>query len=163
MIAYEPLPWHDLFTAAAGAAATLAGLIFVAVALNHEQILKQAALPALAARSVSVLVGLVIVSLLGLAPGQDSRALGTEILVLGALLLVGAIATTMRAMNSETRLMWKISLLSVAVFSTAPMVIGGISVLARAGGGLYWVLTEMVCGLAASIYYAWILLIEIRR
>ena len=70
MIAYEPLPWHDLFTAAAGAAATLAGLIFVAVSLNHEQILKQAALPALAASSVSVLVGLVIVSLLGLAPGQ---------------------------------------------------------------------------------------------
>lgn len=163
MIAYEPLPWHDLFTAAAGAAATLAGLIFVAVSLNHEQILKQAALPAMAARSLSVLVGLVIASMLGLAPGQDSQALGTEILILGALLLAGAIATTLRAMNSETRLMWKISLLSVALFSTAPMVIGGISVLGRAGGGLYWVLAEMVCGLVASIYYAWILLIEIRR
>lgn len=119
MIAYEPLPWHDLFTAATGAAATPAGLIFIAVSLNHEQILKQAALPALAAlaaRSVSILVGLVIVSLFGLAPGQDSRALGTEILVLGALLLAGALATTMGAMNSETRPLWKISLLSAAVF-----------------------------------------------
>ncbi len=119
MIAYEPLPWHDLFTAATGAAATLAGLIFIAVSLNHEQILKQAALPALAALaawSVSILVGLVIVSLFGLASGQDSRALETEILVLGALLLAGALATTMGVMNSETRPLWKISLLSVAVF-----------------------------------------------
>lgn len=74
--------------------------------------------------------------MLGLAPGQGSRALGTEILILGALLLAGAIATTLRAMSSETRLMWKVSLLSAALSSTVPMVIGGISVLARAGGGL---------------------------
>jgi hypothetical protein len=37
------------------------------------------------------------------------------------------------------------------------------SVAAGAGGGLYWVLAGMICGLTSAIYYAWVLLVEIRR
>ena len=40
MTAYEPELWHDLFVMTGGATAALAGLIFVAVSLNHEDILK---------------------------------------------------------------------------------------------------------------------------
>ncbi len=76
MIAYQPDQWHDLFVAMAGAGATLAGLIFVAVSLSHERILELAALPALAARSLIVLVGLVLVSIFALTPGQDHQVLG---------------------------------------------------------------------------------------
>jgi hypothetical protein len=45
MTPYQPERWHDLFVATAGAAAALAGLIFVAVSINLEQILKYPALP----------------------------------------------------------------------------------------------------------------------
>lgn len=36
--AYDPETWHDLFIAAAGAAAALSGLIFVAVSINLRDI-----------------------------------------------------------------------------------------------------------------------------
>ena len=118
---------------------------------------------ALAARSLSILVSLVTLSIFGLAPGQDIRVLGAEILVLGLVLLGGSVYITVRAMTSETQTSWKVSLLAVTLTATLPMVIGGISVVARAGGGLYWMLAEMVCGLTAAMYYAWVLLVEIRR
>lgn len=50
MTAYQPALWHDLFVAMAGAAAALAGLIFVAVSINLEQILKYRGRPAPAGR-----------------------------------------------------------------------------------------------------------------
>jgi hypothetical protein len=31
------------------------------------------------------------------------------------------------------------------------------------GGGLYWALLEICAGLTVTVYYSWILLIEIRR
>ena len=42
MTAYQPEQWHDMFVAVAvaGAAAALTGLIFVAVSINLEQVLK---------------------------------------------------------------------------------------------------------------------------
>jgi modulator of FtsH protease len=53
MTAYQPEQWHDLFVATAGAAAALAGLIFVAVSINLEQILKYPALPPRGSRSIA--------------------------------------------------------------------------------------------------------------
>ena len=39
--AYDPEMWHEFFVAAAGAAAALSGLIFVAVSINLGEILAQ--------------------------------------------------------------------------------------------------------------------------
>jgi modulator of FtsH protease len=40
MTAFQPGQWHDMFVAMAGAAAALTGLIFVAVSIDLEQVLK---------------------------------------------------------------------------------------------------------------------------
>jgi hypothetical protein len=163
MVSYEPQQWHDLFVAVADASGGLAGLIFVAVSLNHEQILSLPSLPPLAARSVSVLVALMLMSIFGLAPGQTYELLGIEILALGVVLLVGVVTVTLRGMSKTTPLRWKINLLSLALVSTVPMVIAGASTTLGVGGGLNWALADIVCGYIVSIYSAWILLIEIRR
>lgn len=75
---YNPDLWHDLFVMVGGAAAALAGLIFVAVSLNHEHILAAPVLPPLAAQTLSVLIGLVLLCAIGLTPGQSRIALAAR-------------------------------------------------------------------------------------
>jgi modulator of FtsH protease len=58
---YDVESWHELFVAAAGAAAALAGLVFVAVSINVQRILQFAWLPARSLRTVMLLIGVVIV------------------------------------------------------------------------------------------------------
>lgn len=43
--AYDATDWNDFFVMAGGAGAALAGLLFVAVSFNHEQILANPTLP----------------------------------------------------------------------------------------------------------------------
>ena len=86
MTAYQPGQWHDMFVAMAGAAAALTGLIFVAVSINLEQVLKYPALPPRAVETLSILIGLLVLSVFVLIPGQSLTALGTEILVLGVVM-----------------------------------------------------------------------------
>lgn len=146
-----------------GAAAALAGLIFVAVSLNHEAILQLPALPALAARTLSILIGLLLLSLVALVPGQSRVVLGIEVLALSAVLAVVVLATTLRNLDGSGLRRWRASLIGLATAATAPGVVGGISLIAGRGGGLYWLLVELVAGIVIAVHYGWILLIEIRR
>ena len=64
-----PGDWHDFAEMIGGASGALTGLLFVAVSLNHEDILKIPALPDLAARTLSILIALVLFCVVGLVPG----------------------------------------------------------------------------------------------
>lgn len=163
MTAYDVDAWHDLFVMTGGAAAALAGLIFVAVSLNHEAILEIAALPALAARTLSILIGLVLLSLVCLAPGQSRVALGIEVFGIGSALAAIVLTTTLRNLGGAHQARWRISLLTLAITGSSPAVVAGVSLIAGAGGGLYWLLAQCITGIVVAVYYGWILLIEIRR
>jgi hypothetical protein len=164
-VGYQPEPWHDLFVAIAGSSATLAGLIFVAVALNLKEILPGRVLPSVAARSLAILVALVIMCTFALVPGVQHVALGVEILVVGVVLCAGVMSATLRTLSgdepqegqerAEILLRWKIGHISMGLISTVPMIVAGISLWTGAGGGLYWALAEIVSGLIASVIYAW--------
>lgn len=162
-MAYETDHWHDLFVMTGGAAAALAGLIFVAVSLNHEQILKAPVLPPLAAQTLTLLIGLVLQGALVLTPSQPPAALGVEVLVLGVVILVVVVTSIVRTPSKGSRLSWRLSRLTLGVLATLPGPIGGVSVILGVGGGLYWLLAGIFTTLIVAVYYAWILLIEIRR
>ncbi len=83
MAAYDVQEWTDLFVATAGAAAALAGLVFVAVSINIERILKFEGLPERALETVLTLSLVVLVSIACLIPGQSVAALGIELLLFG--------------------------------------------------------------------------------
>ena len=76
MTAYDPEQWHDLFVAMAGAAAALAGLLFVAVSINLADILKSALLTRRALEALIIMLGVVLVSIFVLVPGQGTQLLG---------------------------------------------------------------------------------------
>jgi hypothetical protein len=44
-----------------------------------------------------------------------------------------------------------------------PLMIGGVSLLFRAGGGLYWLVPGIVLCLLVAVLDAWVLLVEILR
>lgn len=163
MIAYQAEAWHDLFVAVAGAAAALGGLFFVAVSLNLSQILEVKTLPSTAARSLSVLLGLLLLSIFALTPGQSRELLGGEVAALGLLLAVSSTISAARSHRYSKRWGWTLLTLLLALVSTVPMVIAGLSLIAGAGGGLYWAVLEITTGFSVPVYYSWILLIEIRR
>ena len=163
MVAYESSQWHDLFAVGAESAATLVGLLFVAVSFNVRQILDAPFLPALAARALGVLLGLLLMSVLVLTPGQSRQALGAELTALGVVLTATVMISAVRAHFPVTKWEWTIPIILLALASSVPMIVAGVTVLAGAGGGLYWALGELILGFSIAIYNAWILLIEILR
>jgi len=163
VVAYDASQWHDLFTAGAESAATLVGLLFIAVSLNLKQILDAPGLPPLAARTLGVLLGMLLMSVLILTPGQPRKALGAEFTALGAVLVTAVTISAMRTHLPVTRWQWTIPTILLALTSSVPMVIAGATLIAGTGGGLYWAMGELILGFSIAIYYAWILLIEILR
>jgi hypothetical protein len=164
MVSYQPASWHDLFAASASAAAALTGLIFVAVSINLAKILDDRRLPTRAAETLTLLLGLLLLSVFILVPGQARTALGSEVSGLGlviALVLVPRRRRVPRAAGEP--LTWSLVPLLVILSGTIPMIVAGISVLAGAGGGLYWLLPELILGFTGAIVNAWILLVEIQR
>jgi len=164
MTSLQPAEWHDLFVAIAGAAAALAGLLFVAVSINLSRILEFKALPVRAIETLSIMIGLLLLAVIMLIPGQNTTALGTEILVLG----VGLAAFLMPRRlsiprNRDEPLTWTITPNLIVATGSLPLIAAGISLLAGGGGGLYWLVPEIIFAFTGSILNAWILLVEIHR
>jgi hypothetical protein len=136
MSAYDASEWTDFFVAGAGASAALVGLVFVAVSINVDRILRLRGLPERAVATVMLLLSAVLVSLLGLMPGQSRAALAGELLGVGLVFAVVILALTSRSMATSDRQ-------PVHVFShwflvglgTVPVVLGAVSLFAEAGGG----------------------------
>ena len=164
MTAYEPAEWSELFVATAGASAALAGLVFVAVSINIERILRYKGLPERALETVLLLLGVLLVSVVGLIPGQSHVALGLELLFVSlALGTVIARLPTIHDSSAEQPPSWLWSRWAVRVAGTVPLIVGGASVLAASGGGLYWVVAGIVFAVTGAILNAWVLLVEILR
>jgi modulator of FtsH protease len=102
-------------------------------------------------------------TVLVLTPGQSRIAFGAELTVLGAVLASAVTFSAMRTHLPVTRLGWTAATILLALASSVPLVIAGVTVVAGTGGGLYWAMVQVILGFSIAIYYAWILLIEILR
>lgn len=165
MEAYDAAAWSDLFVAVAGASAALAGLLFVAISINVDDIVANASLPGRGLEAVVFLVGSLLVATVCLFPGQSREALGTEVLVIG--LVVWAIPLRLQLVNSRRpdpgHLEHRSGRAVLAQVATLPFVVGGLSILVGEGGGLYWVGAGAALTFAAATAAAWVLLVEIKR
>lgn len=162
---YSVDQWGLAFTATAGAAAALTGLLFVALSINLKQIVAN---PGLVARAIEVLVLLaaaLILSTLLLMPGEPTVAAAIEIIAL-------AVATSVAVGSIQIRTDRRALRVSATQFASRAvgshsgplfLVIGAISLLAQSGGGLYWVVPALLAEIIAAIIGAWVLLVEILR
>ena len=164
MAAYDVQEWSDLFVATAGAAAALAGLVFVAVSINIERILKFEGLPERALETVLTLVVVVLISIACLIPGQSVAALGIELLLVGGgyTAIVLRIWPRIRPAPGEPQ-RWVASRILVPAIAVVPLLVCALSLLAESGGGLYWIVPGIVGAIIGSVANAWVLLVEILR
>ncbi|HET6392061.1 MAG TPA: hypothetical protein VFG13_04510 [Blastococcus sp.] len=161
MDAYDAGAWQDFAVAAVGACAALAGLIFVAVSINLARILEFPELPGRAARTLVLLLSLLVAGLLVLVPGQPDRALALEVGATGLVLAGAALPPLVRSRTSPR---WRLVVATVVVLVPAlALVACAATLLAGAGGGLYWLAAATVLGLAGATTNAWVLLVEILR
>jgi hypothetical protein len=165
MFAYDPREWTDLFVAVAGASAALAGLVFVAVSINLERILAFRGLPERALETLLFLVSVLLISVVALVPGQSHVAFGVELLVVS--LAIDAIVIRQPTIQVEEgevmRRSWRVSRWTLRLVATVPFLIGAVSLIARSGGGLYWLVAGIVLAIVAAVANAWVLLVEILR
>jgi hypothetical protein len=160
---YTALPWHDFFMGTIGAAAALTGLLFVAISINLEQILKYPQLPGRAAGTLGTLVSSLVVSGFALAPGQGERALGIEIAVAGGIVAIQAVWVSHGKETPDEPRSWQIEHLATLLLPSVALIVGGMSLVAGEGGGFYWVFAAILLAFVSASINAWVLLVEIKR
>ena len=163
--AYNPVAWSPFFSAEAGALAALLGLIFVAVSINLARIIKRDNLVSRSAEALFILLGPLLASTFCLAPGQSNHFLGWELTASGLFIWIAATRSQFRSTRRNPYVSKRTKVFHFLLTQSAvvPFVVGGISMLAGRGGGLYWLLAGTVFSFLASLFDAWVLLIEILR
>jgi hypothetical protein len=142
----------------------LAGLVFVAVSINVDRILKFQGLPERALATVMLLLSVVLVSLLGLIPGQSRAALAGELLGVGLVFAAVILGLTRRSTaGRDGHWLHALTHWLLVGLGTVPVVLGAMSLFAEAGGGLYWVAAGIVLATTGAVANAWVLLVEILR
>ena len=156
--------WSNFLTAQAGAAATLTGLVFVAVSRNLSRVLSIPGLTGRAAESLAHLFGVLIASTCALIP-QPTVALGTEILVTGSFLWLFQTALQIGYARSKTAhpRYWLFTRTIQTQCATIPICISGILLLRGSLAGLYWLALGFIFSLISGVVSAWVLLVEIMR
>jgi hypothetical protein len=157
--------WANFFVAEVGAAAALTGLVVVAVSINLSRILSFPQLPSRAAEAIVTLTGALILASLGLVPGQPIALFGAEVLAIGLVILAVALRNQLpptQPIEGVTQLKILLRAL-VCACVVLPLVIGGILLLLGWNAGLYLAGIGVLIALAAGVWNAWVLLIEIMR
>jgi hypothetical protein len=161
--------WHDFFAAAAGAAAALSGLIFVAVSINLRALLdleKKTGSAYLTGRALESLAALLVVlgvSLVGLDP-SIGRLVFAGFLILCAMgSAISPVLATRAYRSSGVKPVAFNLRLFLAFLLCAAYAAGGATLIAQTGGGLHWLPFAFVLAVSIAASNAWVLLVEVLR
>jgi hypothetical protein len=133
--AYSPAQWVNFAIGLATASGALTGLVFVAVSLHTADVLGSAFHRRRAESTFVILLGILTASLLLLLPGQGQAVVAAEMLFVGAVMVYRTARTWPVLRTGLTHEAGMSYVLRVITHSL--IVLGAISLLARAGGGLY--------------------------
>jgi hypothetical protein len=157
--------WQNFFIAQAGAAAALAGLIFVGVSINLTRILSLSRLPDRALLPLILLVTILILSSLLPVPGQPVFQVGLEVLGLGSLVWITTTRIDLGIMRNTDLPYRRKFILNMVITQLAvlPYPVAGIVLVTGNINGLYGVVAGILFSFIKAVLDAWVLLIEINR
>src|SRR5579862_7372780 len=159
------IEWNQLLAVEAGAAATLIGLVFVAVSINLSKIMVYPGLPGRAAESILQFLGVFLISTVALIPRQSGRTLGVEVLVIGVVSWLVQVTVQIRYLMLRTGhpWWWIGHRATLSQLGTVPFCIAGIALLRGAPNAPYWLVPGFAFSFLAGVVSAWVLLGEIVR
>jgi hypothetical protein len=155
--------WSNFLVAETGAAAALAGLIFVAVSLNLTKILEYRGVAGRAAEALSLLMGVLLAGTFGLAPNQPMKLLGIEFLAIGSSLWLMSVILHIGQFQRRHPWRWLIPRIILCQCATLSFCVAGLSLILGRYSGMYWLIPGCAFSFLASMSSAWVILIEIRR
>jgi hypothetical protein len=160
-VAYLPEMWHDFGVTIGGLAGALTGLLFVAVSIKSDTLAKSRSLSSRAAQTLVLFMTPVLAAIFLVAP-QPGDALGGELVALAAASGATLFVLDRRGGHDETnRVARYIERASPNLITSVLFGVAGITFLASAGGGLYWLIPAVVTGLVGGVINAWLFLIRV--
>ena len=157
--------WQTLFAVQAGAAATLTGLVFVAVSINLPRIIETPGLPGRAGESMLQFLQIFFVSLAILIPRQPLTMFGGEAFLVAGLAWLGQLVSQARyaRMRSGHPAKWLAQRVVTTHIASIPLFIASVMLIFGNSNGLYVMVGAFFFSYIAGIIGAWVLLIEILR
>ena len=153
--------WSNFAVITGSAASALTGLLFVAVSLNRDRVVKHPALRGQAGQTLVLFVLPLLLSVLLVLPGSSAAALGTGLVVLAAVagMTLRLIDRGKGAAGDDpegrlARLLDKASPNLIVVILT--LVAGCVQL--AGDDGLYWVAASSVLSLVSGVVNAWLFL-----
>jgi len=157
--------WSDFFLGELGAAAALAGFVMVAASINLQRILEFPQLPGRAGEILIMLVGALLASSGALIPGQPLHVFGYEIVAVALFVTLPPLwiqlRTLIRVKNQPVH--WWLWRLLIVFAVGVPMFVGGTLLIGGHASGVYWVAASVLAIFVATVWNAWVLLVEILR
>jgi hypothetical protein len=149
----------------AEAAATLMGLVFVAVSINLQKIMSFPGLPGRAGESILQLFQVFLISTVCLVPEQSSRTLAIEVLAISLsswIVQLVMLRSYLRIMGDHPK-SWITYRAALSQLATIPFLVAGLMLLEGSETALYWLVPGFVFSFVAAVISAWVLLVEILR
>ena len=158
---YTTATWLGFGEALAAVAGALTGLLFVALSVKGSALAASRNLSSRAAETLVLFMISVLIAVVLVAP-QPSAALGWELLAVAVFSGIVLLVLNRRAGHATDRGVGRyIERFSPNTITAVLVGVAGLTLLLRAGGGLYWLIPAAVASLVGGVVNAWLFLVKV--
>jgi uncharacterized membrane protein len=158
---YSTVQWASFGEALAAVAGALTGLLFVALSIKSDTLLASRSLRARATQTLILFMTSVLIAVCLVAP-QPAAALGAELIAVAVASGMLLFILNRRAGHGRNQEVARdIERFSPNALTTVLVGVAGLTLLVKAGGGLYWLIPAAMASLADGVVNAWRFLVQL--
>jgi hypothetical protein len=158
---YVPSAWGGFAEALAAVSGALTGLLFVALSVKGTALAQSRSLASRAAQTLVLFMTSVMIAIMLVAP-QPATAVGAELLALAVVAGAALLILDRRAGQArEPGVARFVERYSPNTITALLVAVAGVSLIGRAGGGLYWLIPTAAASLIGGVISAWLFLVRL--